>query len=211
MHAFSITSKDDTAELWHHRLGNLNYKGLTDLYTMVDGMDSCIQPTRPCVDCQITKVPSQTYGIHQQSSSAYSPEENSRAERVNRTLIEGANAILQASHLPKFFWAFAVLTKAYLICRSPHNAVKGKPPYELFYKKRPNPSNLRVFGTSAIVHIPKENRTKLDSKGTEAIFVGYSSAMKAWVFWDHNTGKIIISSSAIFGNEIFTMEDVYKT
>jgi hypothetical protein len=35
--------------------------------------------------------------------------------------------------------------------------------------------------------------------------------MKAWLFWDHNVGKVIISSSAIFGNEIFTMDDIYKT
>jgi hypothetical protein len=60
----------------------------------------------------------QSHGIHQQSSCAHSPEENSRAGRVNRALVEGANALLQASHLPKFFWAFAILT-----CRSPHSAI----------------------------------------------------------------------------------------
>jgi hypothetical protein len=91
-----------------------------------------------------------------------------------------------------------------------HSAAKGKTPYELFHGKRPNLSNLRVFVKSAIVYIPKPNRTKLDSKGTEAIFVGYSSAMKAWVFWDHNVGKVIVSSTATFGDEIFTMDTYTK-
>jgi hypothetical protein len=32
------------------------------------------------------------YGIHQESSCAYTPEENGRAERINRTIVEGMNA-----------------------------------------------------------------------------------------------------------------------
>jgi hypothetical protein len=39
--------------------------------------------------------------IHQESSCAHTPEENARAERPNRTIVEGANAMLQYARMPK--------------------------------------------------------------------------------------------------------------
>eukprot|EP00253_Pinus_taeda_P028323 PITA_28323 len=38
--------------------------------------------------------------------------------------------------------------------------------------KKPSLSHLRVFGCDAYVHVPKEKRTKLDSKSEKCIFIG---------------------------------------
>lgn len=45
-------------------------------------------------------------------------------------------------------------------------------PYELWFKKKPDVSQLKVFGCLVFVHVPKEKRKKLDPKAIEAMMVG---------------------------------------
>jgi transposase InsO family protein len=54
----------------------------------------------------------------------YTPQQNSVAERMNRTLTEKARAIVHSAGLNKRFWGEAVLTAAYLVNRSPSKAIK---------------------------------------------------------------------------------------
>ncbi|GKF05899.1 putative ribonuclease H-like domain-containing protein, partial [Tanacetum coccineum] len=72
-------------------------------------------------------------GIKREYSIARTPQQNSVAERKNRTtLIEAARTMLADSKLPTTFWAEAVSTACYVQNRvlivKPHN----KTPYELF-------------------------------------------------------------------------------
>ena len=53
-------------------------------------------------------------GIEHQLTVPYSPQQNRVAERLNRTLMESARAMLSHSNLPNKFWAEAVATAAYL-------------------------------------------------------------------------------------------------
>lgn len=48
------------------------------------------------------------------------------------------------------------------------------------------------------MHIPKEKRTKLQSKATKLTFVGYSQQHKAWRFIDLKTNEIVFSRDARF-------------
>ena len=41
-----------------------------------------------------------------------------------------------------------------------------------------------VFWYKAFVHVPKEQRLKLDSKSTPCIFVGYGDAEFDYKLWD---------------------------
>jgi transposase InsO family protein len=151
------------------------------------------------------------HGIFRQSSAAHSPDENGRSERINRTLVEGANAMLTSARLPASFWAYAVMTKAHLLNRSPHSRIPNMTPYQLWTDLRPDLSGLKVFGTAAVVHIPKANRTsKFGNEalhGAECVCIGYSTIIKGWLFWDYNKSKPIAASSAKFGNEIFNINE----
>jgi hypothetical protein len=62
-------------------------------------------------------------GIHTENSAASTPEQNGRAERMNRTLIEKARTLLLGVEATEELWVDAVLTAAHL-----HNLmpVKGK-------------------------------------------------------------------------------------
>ena len=61
-------------------------------------------------------------------------------------------------------WAESVSTAVYLKNRCPTKAVTGKTPYEAWFGQKPRVDHLRVFGCDAYVHVPKDERGKLDSK-----------------------------------------------
>ena len=47
------------------------------------------------------------HGIQQEFTVAYTPQQNGRAERDNRTIVECARTLLHAKKLPKYLWAEA--------------------------------------------------------------------------------------------------------
>ncbi|GAX80554.1 hypothetical protein CEUSTIGMA_g7991.t1 [Chlamydomonas eustigma] len=133
-------------------------------------------------------------GIVQQLTAPYSPEQNGKAERLNRTLVERVRSMLHSSQVSKNLWAEAVVTAN---CRRNCSPTTGhtKTPWELFYNVKPDVSNMRIFGSIAYVHTPKELRKKLDPKGKPGIFLGYEPHAKAYrVLVD---GKVKISKDVV--------------
>lgn len=57
-------------------------------------------------------------GIQHQYTTAYTPQQNGIAERMNRSLAERARCLLFDAGLPKTYWAEAINMAAYIINRS---------------------------------------------------------------------------------------------
>eukprot|EP00253_Pinus_taeda_P003163 PITA_03163 len=91
---------------------------------------------------------------------------------MNKTLMKRARSMLSGIGLGQEFWAEVVETTCYLVNRSPSSAFEDKTPQEVWTGKKPPLSHLRVFGCDAYVHVPKEKRTKFDSKYEKCIFIG---------------------------------------
>ena len=85
-------------------------------------------------------------GIEINLTAPSSSAQNGVAERMNRTLVELARAMINARQLPMFLWEMAVLYAAYVRNRTHTKAVTGKTPYETWTNERPNVSHLREFG-----------------------------------------------------------------
>ena len=86
------------------------------------------------------------YLVHQkiehEEACAHSPEQNGVAERLNRTLMEKARPMVAHAGVGKAFWAAAVHTANYLKNTTPTKALGMKTPYEAWYGKQPDLSNL---------------------------------------------------------------------
>lgn len=147
-------------------------------------------------------------GIKHQTSTPYTPEQNGVAERMNRTLVERAKCMLFEAKLQKSFWAEAVATAAYIINRSPSRVLAETTPYENWTGKKPHISHLKIFGSKAMVHVPKQNRRKWDSKSRELIFVGYCENTKGYRLYDKVSKKIVISRDVIFIENSNVLENV---
>ena len=136
-------------------------------------------------------------GIIHQKTTAYTPEQNGVCERANRTVIEKARCLLFDAKLSKKFWAEATNTAVYLKNRSVTASLANKTPYEMWYQRKPDLSNLRLFGSPVMVHIPKERRLKWDKKGEQYIFVGYSEDIKGYRVYDPKKNVIIVKRDII--------------
>ena len=133
-----------------------------------------------------------TKGIRHELTIAHTPEQNGVAERMNRTLIESARAMISHAGLTNNYWAEAIATAAYLRNRTTTSALKeAMTPYEMWYERKPDISHLKVFGCVAYAHIPDSERRKLDKKAEKLRFVGYCKNSKGYRLLDEKTHKIL--------------------
>lgn len=139
-------------------------------------------------------------GIVMQTTVPYSPELNGVAERMNRTLVDKARTILIDSNLSKNLWGEAIYFSAYVTNRSPTASLQVTPS-EMWEMRKPNVQNLRVFGSTAYAHIPKQIRTKLEPKGKKLRMVGYSPS--GYRLWDEDQQKVVIERNVLFFEEDF--------
>ena len=142
-------------------------------------------------------------GIVHQLTVPYNPAQNGVAERMNRTVMESARAMMSHSNLPNQFWAEAVNTSVYICNRCPTSALDGVTPYECLFKQKPDVGNLHVFGCVSYVHIPDGQRTKLEGKSRKSIFVGYPEGTKGYKFYDPSSRKFFRSRDVVFQERKF--------
>ncbi|KAK3029181.1 hypothetical protein RJ639_038733 [Escallonia herrerae] len=57
---------------------------------------------------------------------------------------------------------------------------------------------LEIFGCPAYVHLQNEERSKLDPKSKECIFLGYEEGVKGYRLWDPVAKKMVISRDVVF-------------
>ena len=140
-------------------------------------------------------------GIRHELTIPKSPEQNGAAERLNRTLVETTRSMLLDAKLPQAFWAEAVSTAAYLRNRSSTSALENMTPHQAWYGWKPGVEHLRVFGSTAYVHISRDSRKKLDSKTRKCILVGYGSVRKGYRLYDRATSQVLFSWNVRFDEQ----------
>lgn len=113
-------------------------------------------------------------GIQFEFTIPYTPEQNGVTERMNRTICEKARCMLLHSKLPKSFWSYAIQAAVYIINRCPTTALNGKLPATFWFGHEPNLKKLKVFGSVAYLHLPKETVAgKFNSKARKCYMIRY--------------------------------------
>ncbi len=135
-------------------------------------------------------------GITQRKTAGYSPEQNGSAEQLNKDLQEKGRAMLEDLGLGEELWAEAMVTANYTRNQLP-SRVHGKTPREKLFGEKPDVSHMRVFGACAYMHIPKENRKKMQSVSERGVFVGYEPDSKAYRVLQERDGRILVSRDVI--------------
>jgi hypothetical protein len=149
-------------------------------------------------------------GIDHQKSTAYSPQQNGKAERLNRTLIERVRSMLSEAGLKPQYWAEAMVTATHIRNRSPY-ADRDKTPHELLSGRKPDLSYMRIFGTKVYARIPTTQRDgKLDDVTESGILVGYAAGGSAYRILMPD-GNVIKSRSVTFTNEMAKPSKMIKS
>ena len=141
-------------------------------------------------------------GICHQLTAPHTPQHNAVVERTNRTLIDSTRARLKAKDMEDQFWGEAGACSTYSLNRTlSRTAVERKTPYELWTGKKPDVSNLLIFGSTVYVHVPAANRQKLDAKGIKCWYMSHCENTKGIRAWDPVARKILISRDYITEEE----------
>jgi hypothetical protein len=140
-------------------------------------------------------------GIIHNTSVAYCPQSNDKAERLNRTLVEKARCMLISANANINLWSAATDTANYLRNRSPSSPLNGMTPYEVFHNKKPKINHLIIFGSDAY---PLELTNAREKFGPTAkpncIMIGYGS--KEGIYWIFDkTNKEVFRSRDVKFNE----------
>lgn len=132
-----------------------------------------------------------------ETTTADTPEQNAKVERMNRTILTKARSMLAGPGRPKRLWAEAMATACYLNNLTP-SANKIKSPYEIWSGNKPSVKHLKVYGCVAYVHVNKKHRNKLELNAKKGIFIWYQRTNKQYRLLDPKTGSIIESSHVTF-------------
>ncbi|CAK9811716.1 Retrovirus-related Pol polyprotein from transposon TNT 1-94 [Anthophora quadrimaculata] len=137
-------------------------------------------------------------GIIHEFSSPYIHEQNGKAEREMRTIVESARTMLIGSSVDLELWPEAINSACYVLNRIILKQGETMTPFEKWFSRKPEIKHLRVFGTDAYLNMPKEKRKKFDPKSKKMIIVGYNGESTNYRLWDKDSRKIYVSSDVDF-------------
>ena len=115
--------------------------------------------------------------------------------------MEAIKKMIHDQDLPMHLWAEAVGIIVYVQNRLSHNSLGFNTPEEMYTRKKPEVSHLKIFGCPVYVHIPKEKRTKLNPSRNKGIFVGYCEVSKSFRIYISRFHHIDISRDVTIGEE----------
>ena len=137
------------------------------------------------------------FGIDHRRTAPYTSAQNGRAERLHRTLLDKARAMLLSCNAPPSLWDEFCATSAYLTNLTASSSLQGRTPFELWFGRKPSLSHLREIGCRAFALIPATT-SKTSPRSRPCVLIGYSPHSKAYRLWDRVSGRIFDSFHVSF-------------
>lgn len=119
-------------------------------------------------------------GVTHQTTVPKTPQQNGRAERWNRTILDKTRSCLVNANLPNNWWAKAVSAMIYVSNRTENS--NGIIPWEKLNDKAVDLSNLRPWGCLCVMKDTDAKRFK--PSGIQCIFTGYLEHTVGWEVFD---------------------------
>lgn len=102
--------------------------------------------------------------------------------------MDTAGCLLSEANIDLKYWPEVVKTAAYLKNCTLANTYELKTPHKIFMNKKPDVSNLRLYGSKVYVRVPDVKReSKFDRKADLRILVGYK-----------NVGYRVLANNEVF-------------
>ncbi|KAJ9554025.1 hypothetical protein OSB04_018070 [Centaurea solstitialis] len=146
-------------------------------------------------------------GTFHRISCPYTPQQNGRAERKHRHIVETGLAMLFNGHVPPTYWVHAFRSAVYIINRLPTPVLQNKSPFELLFKRCPSYGHLRPFGCRVYPYLRDYAANKLSPRSLPCIFIGYCSQYKGYQCLEPTTSRIYVTRHAKFDEHLFPFTD----
>lgn len=137
-------------------------------------------------------------GTFHRFSCPYTPQQNGRAERKHRHIVETGLAMMFHGHVPLPYWVDAFSTVVHIINRLPSTLLNNKSPFETLLHQRPQYDNFRVFACRVYPYVRDVAIHKLAPRSIPCIFLGYCLQHKGYKCLDPITNRVFITRHARF-------------
>src|ERR1700733_8776843 len=143
-------------------------------------------------------------GIEILQSIPYAHQQNGRAERIIRTIMEKAESMRLQACIPQSWWEFAVEHATHVYNRTPLRRHNWQTPYQLLHGEKPSIDHLKIFGCGAYVFIPAEIRAnKLAPKSEIMTYLGNAPGAGGFTFMRSPNNVLFYSTHCIFDESLF--------
>jgi hypothetical protein len=140
-------------------------------------------------------------GIVHETTAPYSPADNGRSERKNRTLVEAARTMMIASKAPTKTWTHAIATACHVQNLTLRSRFASASPYECVFGQKPDFAHLKRFGCLCFAFTEQATR-KMDPRGVKGTLLGYASGSQAYLVLTES-GKVLSTKNVKFFEDKF--------
>uniref|UniRef100_A0A803KNI3 Integrase catalytic domain-containing protein n=1 Tax=Chenopodium quinoa TaxID=63459 RepID=A0A803KNI3_CHEQI len=141
-------------------------------------------------------------GIIHQTSCVDRPQQNGRAERKNRNILEMARVLKIQAGVPLQYWGDSVQAVVYIIKRLIIPLLSHKSPYEVLTNTKPVYDHMKIFGCLAMASNLCRNVDKFSLRGVPCMFLGYPLNKKGYRLLNLAKNKIFVSRDVKFYESI---------
>jgi len=143
-------------------------------------------------------------GILSETSVPYQHQQNSHAERLNRTIMDKVQSMHFCACLTDTIWEFSWDHMIHVYNLTPIHHLKWQTSFEALRNEKPGISHLRIFGCGAYVILPEDVRTiKLSPKSKTMVYLGQPASYKGFCFHHITNGRIFIGTTTVFDKTYF--------
>ena len=111
------------------------------------------------------------------------------------------------AEVPKSLWADAASTPCYVYNRLPNAPLKCKSPHEVWYSRKPDHSNLRVFGCVANALVAAAKRKKFDNRTEKMRFLGYHKGHRGYKLMEKGSNPVFYRTDVTFDESNFRLTE----
>ena len=139
-----------------------------------------------------------SHGIVHQFSCPGTSQQNGRAERKIRHILDTVRALLLSSKVLVPFWGEAVLTVTHVINSIPSPTISNHTSYERLFGSPPHYKHLQSFGSACFILLQPYEHNKLEPHSRLCCFLGYGETQKGYQCYDPIAHRLSISYHIIF-------------
>ena len=139
-----------------------------------------------------------SYGTIHQLTCPGTSQQNGRAKRKLRHILDTVHTLLLSAKVPTPFWGKAALHVIHTINRIPSPVIQNQTPYDWLFRSSLDYHHLSSFNFACFVLLQSHEHNKLEPRSRLCCFLGYDKTQKEYRCYDPVFHRYRISHNVIF-------------
>ena len=139
-----------------------------------------------------------SYGTVHQLTCPGTSQQNGRAKRKLRHILNTVRALLLFAKVSAPFWGKTALHAIHAINRIPSPVIQNQTPYEHLFGSPPDHHHLHSFGSACFVLLQPHEHNKLEPWLRLCCFLDYGETQKRYRCYDPVSHRLRISRNVVF-------------